>query len=106
MQALSYLMKLLHLCVFVVALLSLPLALYADDYKDARRLLEAGKILPLETILGNLPNEENRRVLEVELEKKKGLWVYEIEAIDGQGVVREYVFDAGSGELLKEKLED
>lgn len=106
MEALRYRMKSLHLCLLAGILLPLSFALYASDHKDAKKLLDAGKILPLETILKKLPEEENKRVIEVELEEKKGLWFYEIEVIDGHGVVKEYVFDATDGKLLKQKRED
>ena len=40
------------------------------------------------------------------MERKKGRFIYEIELVDDQGVVKEIVFDASNGKLLKEKVED
>ena len=48
----------------------------------------------------------NGRVLEVEIERKAGRLIYEIEIVDEQGVVKEFVFDASNGDLLNEKVED
>jgi len=43
------------------------------------------------------------RLLEAELENKKDRLVYELEFIDEQGVVRELLFDARTGEALGEE---
>jgi uncharacterized membrane protein YkoI len=85
---------------------SFSLNLLADDHESARKLVESGDIVPLETILEQLQNRVMGRVIEVELEQKKGRLVYEIEQVDEHGVVREYIFDAVDGSLLKEKIED
>lgn len=77
----------------------------ADDHENVRDLVKSGDILPLEIILEALKNKSPGRVIEVELEHKKGRLIYEIEQIDDQGVVREFVFDASNGDLLKEKVE-
>lgn len=107
MTAIKIMKPALHLrWVLIVAFWLLSAALSADDHKEARRLVESGDILPLETLLGNLPQREKVSIIEVELEHKKGRWLYEIEVVDGQGIVREYLFDASDGRLLKEKVED
>ena len=49
---------------------------------------------------------EKGHILEVELEKKKTRLVYEIEIVNDDGIVKEYIFDAKSGELIKDKFED
>lgn len=76
-----------------------------DDHEQARRLREAGDILPLETILQRAQARHPGRVLEVELESEHGRHVYEIEILDAQGVVQELYVDAHSGELLKTETE-
>jgi uncharacterized membrane protein YkoI len=89
-----------------IALLSALLALpaWADDHQQARQLREAGEILPLEDILSGLRPGE--RVLEVELEQADDRYRYEVEALDRQGKVWEYRFDARSGELLSREHDD
>ncbi len=90
-----------------VALLVWALPLYADggdgDHELARRLVESGAILPLERILERHPQVREGRLLEVELERKHGRMVYEIEVVHPSGDVEKFYFDAGSGELLKNK---
>lgn len=73
----------------------------ALDYIEARQLLDAGQILPLETILAKARKSFPGRMLEVELEKKSGQRiVYEIEILKNDGVVQIVYLDARSGELL------
>jgi len=70
-----------------------------DDHEHARELVRQGDIQPLEVILKQLPDSYTR-ILEVELEHEHGQLVYEIEAVNAQGHVREYLFDARTGKYL------
>ena len=105
-------MKILFLSVIGLLLtLSLLLGgqqrvLADDDHERARELREAGEILPLETILAKVRALGMGQVLEVDLKKKHGRHVYKIETLDQQGVVWELVFDARTGEQLKQERED
>jgi len=65
-----------------------------------------GDILSLEQILEQARQHRPGRVLETELERKGGRYIYEIELLDDGGEVWEMKFDATSGELIKEKQED
>jgi uncharacterized membrane protein YkoI len=47
-----------------------------------------------------MPKVAGSRILEVELEEKGGLMIYEIERLEAGGRVREYRFNAHSGELI------
>ncbi len=78
----------------------------SDDHMEARRLKEAGDILPLQTILDGLRDDYPGKVLEVELEHKHHRVYYEVEILDDQGVVREVLVDARSGEIIRAKKED
>ena len=51
-------------------------------------------------ILRGMPKVAGSRILEVELEEQDGLLVYEIERLEAAGRVREYQFNARSGELI------
>ncbi|MEO5349707.1 MAG: hypothetical protein H7836_08685 [Magnetococcus sp. YQC-3] len=74
------------------------------DHELARRLVQAGEILPLERILDN-DKVRGRTLLEVELKKKHGVYVYEIELVDARGQVVEFRFAAKTGQVLREKME-
>ncbi len=79
---------------------------FAGEHQDsARKLRESGDILPLEQILDRVKQKQSGRIVETELEKKSGRYVYEVKVVDEKGVVHELKYDAKSGELLKEKLE-
>ena len=46
------------------------MALADDDHIEARRLLDAGEILPLESILKNVREKFPGKILEVKLERE------------------------------------
>ncbi|MGE5155788.1 MAG: PepSY domain-containing protein [Bdellovibrio bacteriovorus] len=82
---------------------------WADEDRShdrARRATERGEILPLTVIyeraLARLPG----RVLEAELERKHGLWVYELKILDADGRLYEVHLDAGTGAVLKQEEDD
>lgn len=99
--------KVLKLLVvgFVGVFFSIRLVLADADYDTARKLLEAGDILPLETILRKVNKTHPGKVLEVELERKHGKLIYEIELLDASGKVWELKVDPRNGEVLKQKEE-
>lgn len=77
-----------------------------DDREAARKLLQSGEILPLETILQKARALQPGQVLEVEFETKRGRYLYELEILDEAGVVYELKLDARNGELVKRERED
>ena len=68
--------------------------------------VESGEILPLQQILQALPELQQARILEVELEREHGRYVYEVEILTGDGRVQELQLDAASGELLRRRDDD
>lgn len=80
--------------------LCLALGALADDLDRVRSLRSSGEILALDVILQGLPQVAGSRILEVELEQEDGLLIYQIERLESAGRVREYRFNARSGELI------
>jgi hypothetical protein len=80
--------------------LCLALGLHAEELDRVRSLRTSGDILALDVILQGLPRVADRRILEVELEQEDGLLIYQIERLETAGRVREYRFNARSGELI------
>lgn len=76
-----------------------------SDYDTARKLREAGDILPLETILHKLEKTHPGKVLEVELETRHDRVLYEIELLDKHGKVWEFKVDPRTGDIVKQKQE-
>jgi uncharacterized membrane protein YkoI len=92
----------------LIATLIAPLLAHGDDvgHDEARRLRQAGTILPVETILERLLLEQPGRLLDLELERDDGRYVYELEMLDSSGTVWELLFDARTGALIKRERED
>ena len=96
----------LSLFLLLLMLSSITGSLADDDHMEARRLVETGSILPFEQILDTVQKRWRGRILEVELERKWGAYVYEIELLDEQGSVWEMKIDAATGKFLKTEQED
>lgn len=85
------------------ALCSLAMARDLDQ-DEALRLRQEGLILPLEHLLQQaLGHYPGARLLEAELEEEDDIYVYEVELLTREGVVRELELDARTGRLLKDK---
>jgi uncharacterized iron-regulated membrane protein len=94
------------LAALSATLLTLPVSSMARSEPDqdrARAALQAGEILPLNTILTRLAQTQPGQVLEVELERKDGRWLYEIKLLQPGGGLRKLELDARSGEVLQPK---
>jgi uncharacterized membrane protein YkoI len=70
------------------------------DHERARAALEAGEIAPLREILERAQADFPGTLLEVELEREDGRWLYEIELLAPGGRVLELFYDARTAELL------
>lgn len=93
-------------CTLALALVAFcSVAMARDlDQDEALRLRQQGVILPLEQVLHNaLDRYPGAKLLEVELEEKHGVYMYEVELLTTEGVVRELDLDATTGRLLKDK---
>ena len=84
----------------MLAMLSTSGAVWASDHERARDLLEQGKILSLSEIMKQANSRVPGKILEVDLEEKDGLIVYEIEFLGEDGVVMEMLIDARTGRLI------
>lgn len=76
------------------------------EQEEVRSLTQQGDILPLEQVLQAARQQRTGRILETELERDDGRYIYEFEILDESGQVWEMKFDASSGELLEEERED
>ncbi|MBD1554042.1 PepSY domain-containing protein [Pseudomonas typographi] len=91
----------------LLALLSSCAGAHDLDQNQALKLRQQGAILPLEQLLAQaLARYPGARLLEAELERDDGRYIYEVELLTSQGVVRELELDAATGQLLKDKEDD
>ncbi len=95
--------------VFLLVVLVLSFGVQARDLDqdEALRLRQEGVILPLEHLmqpaLGRYPGAT---LLEAELEEEDDVFVYEVELLTADGVVRELELDARDGRVLKDEEDD
>lgn len=73
------------------------------DHERALQAMEAGEIKALSDILAVVAQEVPGRVLEVELERERGQWIYEIKLIQDTGLIKKLDVDARSGQLLRSR---
>ena len=80
----------------------------ADDVgaPEVARLLGSGQILSQEDIIRRVAEQHPGEVTEVELERKSGRYVYEVDVLGDSGEKTEIKLDARSGEVLSVKSDD
>ena len=95
-------------CVLCAAALAVPPASASgkDDHDRARQAVQAGQMLPLPTVLERLQREMPGQVLEVELEQKRGLWIYEIKLLTPAGQLTKVLLDAQTAQVLRVQARD
>jgi uncharacterized iron-regulated membrane protein len=91
------------LAVVLAMVLTSPLALADSEQDRARAAVQAGKVLPLKTLLERMEREHPGQVLEVELEQDDGRWIYEIKLLQPGGRLVKLELDAASGAVLQRK---
>ena len=77
-----------------------------SDHERARQAVEAGDVLPLRTILDRVEREYPGQVMEVELDREVGEWVYEIRLLRKGGVLMKLKIQARDGTILGFKEKD
>ena len=75
------------------------------DHERARQAVEAGDVLPLRTILERIEREYPGQIMEVELDRERGEWVYEVKLLRKGGALMKLKILARDGTILgfKEK---
>jgi uncharacterized membrane protein YkoI len=74
-----------------------------DDHLRAKDLVDSGEILPLDKIMQKAFADRQWRLLEAELEKEHGRYIYELEILDDKGNVRKLKYDAKDGQPISGK---
>lgn len=78
----------------------------AGDHDRARAAREAGDVVPFAAILEAVERDFVGRVLEAELEREDGRWIYEIKLLAPGGQVLKLDYDGRSRELLRARGRD
>jgi len=88
------------------ALLAIAIAIpattaFADsDHDKARAALVAGEIQPLPKILESVARKHPGDVMEVELERERGRWIYEIKILQSDGKLLKLDVDAKDAAVI------
>lgn len=73
------------------------------DHDRALKAVQAGEVMPLQQALEKLARQHPGQVLEVELERENGRWIYEIRLLREGGRLARVELDARTGDLLRIK---
>lgn len=95
--------------ILVLLLIVLPAFSLADGMStqdQARDAVARGEILSLAVLLPRIETEFDGRVLDVELEKEKGVLVYEMDILTREGRLIEVEIDGRTGAVLDVDEED
>lgn len=88
----------------VMALCLSSSAVRADSaHEQARAALMAGEILPLPTILERVAQHHPGNVIEIELEREHGQWIYELKILQSGGTLIKLEVDARDATILQRK---
>lgn len=87
-------------CLVLALVVGLAPARADDGHDRALRALRQGEIAPLPEILAVVARRVPGTVIEVELLRRKGRYVYEVEVLTPQGVLVETYVDARDGVIL------
>jgi uncharacterized membrane protein YkoI len=94
-------------CALTCFALGAPYAAIADeDHVAARRLRDSGEILSLEKIAEHARTARSGEILETELDREGGRYIYEVEILDPAGQVWELKLDAKTGDLIDIGIDD
>jgi uncharacterized membrane protein YkoI len=97
-----YVRIILGILLAAAALSAVPVR--ADsDHDRARAAVAAGEVLPLPVILERVGRDYPGSVLEVELERDKERWVYELKLLRTDGGVLKLEVDAGDATVLRRR---
>lgn len=80
-----------------------PVLASSSDHDQARAALESGEILPLSAIIAKLEKDFPGQIVEVELERKNGQWIYEIKLLQKDGYRQKLKVDAKSAAVISKK---
>lgn len=70
------------------------------DHDAVKALREAGRILPMEVVMRRALAARPGQLLEAELEREQGRYLYEIRILDPDGQVQVLELDAATGEPI------
>ena len=94
------------LAALLLSACALPIAWGGSrgDHERAHAAVRAGEVLPLATLLERLQRTHPGQVLELELDREDGRWIYEIKLLQANGQLLRLELDAGTAQVLEVRL--
>lgn len=74
-----------------------------DDHERARQAVASGEVLPWPQIAQRIAASHPGELLELELEREDGRWIYEVRLLQPGGRILKLELDARTGELLRQR---
>jgi uncharacterized membrane protein YkoI len=102
-------MRTIHALLAAGLIAGMAAALAADNATSpvpAGKGAQSGNVLSMEDIMQRARAQQPGQIKEVELERKYGRLLYEVEMVADDGVKKELKFDAKTGELVSIKNDD
>lgn len=89
--------------VWLCLALALPAVRAGDrhDHDRARAAVQTAQVLPLAVVLERLQRTHPGQVLELELEREDGRWIYEVKLLQAQGQLLELAVDARTAQVIE-----
>ena len=81
-------------------------SVWARDDKDQDRVrdaVRAGEVMPLDELRERLRRSQPGELLDLELEREDGRWIYEVKLLQAGGRIVKLEIDARSGEVIRER---
>jgi len=92
--------------IFIMSLILLANVQADVKQNKAIQLNHQGVIMSLQQIIDKATAIQPGNILETDLDEEDGIYIYELEILDDNGLVWELEFNAQSGELLEIEQED
>jgi uncharacterized membrane protein YkoI len=73
------------------------------DHDEIKQLRETGQILPMGDVMTSAQTVQPGQLVEAELEREDGVYLYEIKILSADGTVHKLYLDAATGEVIKRK---
>jgi len=77
-----------------------------DDHERARAAVQAGEVMSLTALLERLQRTHPGQVLELELDRQDGRWIYEVKLLQPDGRLLKLELDARTAQVLEARRKD
>ncbi len=93
------------LLLLAAGLMAAPLqASDRDEVDRVRAAVQAGELMPLDQVLARLSRSHPGQVLEIELEREDGRWVYEVKLLQAGGRLLKLELDGRSAAVIQQRV--